>query len=100
MANTTEDIPVEIAYALPNLQVLKKLDIPKGSNLAQAIEFSGISEQFSEIDLKNGKFGIFGKLATLNTILQPHDRVEIYRPLIIDPKDARRIRARTRRSPL
>lgn len=100
MANTTEYIPVEIAYALPNLQVLKKLDIPKGSSLAQAVELSGIAEQFSEIDLKHGKFGIFGKLATLNTVLQPHDRVEIYRPLIIDPKDARRIRAQTRQSTL
>ncbi len=96
MVNTTECIPIEVAYALPDLQILKKLDVPKGSNLIQAIALSGITEQFTEIDLKQGKFGIFGKLAAPTTLLQPHDRVEIYRPLIIDPKDARRLRARTR----
>ncbi len=100
MANTTKCIPIEVVYALPDMQVLKKLDVPQGSNLMQAIELSGIIEQFSEIDPKQGKFGIFGKLATPTTLLQPHDRVEIYRSLIIDPKDARRLRARTRQSHL
>jgi putative ubiquitin-RnfH superfamily antitoxin RatB of RatAB toxin-antitoxin module len=59
----------------------------------QAIEVSGILERFPEIDLKINKIGIFGKVAKLDTLLTEGDRVEIYRPLIADPKEARKKRA-------
>ena len=93
MAITADPIVVEVVYALPDNQVLKRLDVPEGTSVAQAIAFSDITTQFPEIDLNKNKFGIFGKLTKSATILRHQDRVEIYRPLIIDPKDARRKRA-------
>ncbi|QOJ24114.1 MAG: RnfH family protein [Gammaproteobacteria bacterium] len=87
---------VEIAYALPQVQVLQKLDVPPGCTVEQAIRSCGILQQFPEIDLAKNKLGIFGKITQLQVVLQPHDRIEIYRPLIIDPKEARRLRAKKR----
>lgn len=85
---------VEIVYALPHIQILQKLDVSAGCTVEQAIKYSGILDQFPEIDLTKNKLGIFGKVSQLETHLQPNDRIEIYRPLIIDPKEARRIRAK------
>lgn len=93
MAIKADAIAVEVVYALPDNQILKHLDVPEGTTVAQAITLSDITTQFPEIDLAKNKFGIFGKLAKSETILRHQDRVEIYRPLIIDPKDARRKRA-------
>lgn len=90
----TECFQVEIVYALPRIQILQKLDVSAGCTVEQAIKSSGILDQFPEIDLTKNKLGVFGKFAQPETPLSPCDRVEIYRPLIIDPKDARRIRAR------
>ena len=87
---------IEVAYALPHIQTLKKLDVPAGCTIKQALILSGILDQFPEIDLAKNKLGIFGKFAQPDTLLQPYDRIEIYRPLVIDPKDARRIRAKTK----
>lgn len=95
MANRkTVMFPVEIAYALPGVQILKKITVTHGCTLHDAILISKIIDQFPEIDLAKQRVGIFGKFAQLNTPLQSHDRIEIYRPLIIDPKDARRQRAK------
>ena len=85
---------VEIVYALPHVQILEKLDVSAGCTVEQAIKRSGILDRFPEIDLIKNKLGIFGKLAQPGTHLQPNDRIEIYRPLIIDPKETRRIRAK------
>ncbi|MEK6686013.1 MAG: RnfH family protein [Pseudomonadota bacterium] len=85
---------IEVAYALPHVQVLKKIDVPVGCTVKQAIILSGIMDQFPEIDLTKNKLGIFSRLTQPDILLQPHDRIEIYRPLIIDPKDARRMRAK------
>ncbi len=93
MAVKTEVIAVEVVYALSDNQMLKRLDVPEGTTVAQAIALSDITTQFSEIDLTKNKFGIFGKLAKSETILRHKDRIEIYRSLVIDPKDARRKRA-------
>lgn len=90
----TASFQVEIVYALPHIQILEKLDVSAGCTVEQAIKRSGILGQFPEIDLTKNKLGIFGKFANPETCLQPYDRVEIYRPLIIDPKEARRIRAK------
>lgn len=85
---------IEIAYALPQVQFLKKLDVSPGCTVEHAIRCSGILDQFPEIDLEKSKLGIFGKLTHLQAVLELHDRIEIYRPLIIDPKEARRLRAK------
>lgn len=84
---------VEIAYALPDTQQLIELKIVAGTTAREAIENSGILQRFPEIDLSKCKIGIFSKAVKLDRVLQPGDRVEIYRPLIADPKEARRRRA-------
>ena len=86
-------IQVEVAYAKQDEQVIIPLDVEVGTTLEQAIDLSGILEQFPEIDLSQNKTGIFGKIAKADTELREKDRVEIYRPLIADPKESRRKRA-------
>ncbi len=86
-------IHVEVAYALPREQVILPLDMPEGSTLMQAIEQSGILGRFPDIDLDRQKVGIFGKLKKPDQVLRDGDRVEIYRPLIADPKEVRKQRA-------
>jgi putative ubiquitin-RnfH superfamily antitoxin RatB of RatAB toxin-antitoxin module len=84
---------VEVAYATPGEQLILSLPAVPGLTVEQAIRRSGILERFPEIDLAANKVGIFGKLAALDTELAAGDRVEIYRPLIADPKAARKKRA-------
>ncbi len=88
-----DPINVEVVYALPARQIVLPLKVPAGSTLQQALEASGLPAKYPEIDLAKGKFGIYSKLAKLDTILRDHDRVEIYRPLIADPKEVRKQRA-------
>jgi putative ubiquitin-RnfH superfamily antitoxin RatB of RatAB toxin-antitoxin module len=92
-ADTSKLIRVEVAYALPERQSLLALDVPEGTTAMEAIARSEICERHPEIDLATAKVGIFGKLTKLDTPLRDHDRVEIYRPLIADPKEVRRARA-------
>jgi len=92
MANA-ELISVEVAYATPDEQLILKLDVPSGTTAQQAIEQSAILEHFPEIDLGSAKLGIFGKLKKPDQPLRAGDRVEIYRPLIADPKEVRKKRA-------
>lgn len=84
---------VEVAYALPYDQRIIPVSIPTGSTVADAIEASAICRIFPEIDLSISKIGIFSKVTQLDTILRDRDRVEIYRPLIADPKEVRKQRA-------
>ena len=84
---------VEVAYALADKQSLISIDVENGSTLKEAIEASGILETFEQIDLTKDRVGIFAKFATLDTVLREKDRVEIYRPLVADPKKARKERA-------
>lgn len=85
---------VEVAYALPEKQVILSVTVDEDCTVQKAIEISGILEHFSGIDLFTHKVGIFGKTVGLDTPLQRGDRVEIYRPLLVDPKEARRRRAK------
>ncbi|WP_213990028.1 RnfH family protein [Sodalis sp. dw_96] len=87
------DIRVEVVYALPERQYLYPLTLPAGSTLKQAIDASGILALRTEIDLDKNKVGIFSRSAALEDILNDGDRVEIYRPLLMDPKELRRQRA-------
>jgi hypothetical protein len=88
------NIEIEVAYALPENQLVRRLDLPAGTTAKQAVEFSGITSLFPEIDLSRNKLGIFGKLVSPDTVLHDRDRVEIYRPLAVDPKESRRKRAK------
>lgn len=88
-----EEIRVEVAYALPEQQVILPIMVAPGTTAQAAIEASGIISRFPEIDLNINKIGIFGKLCKPDTTLRHLDRVEIYRPLIADPKEVRRQRA-------
>ena len=92
MANA-ETIKVEVAYALPQKQVILGLEVEADATLEQVIHASGILQQFPEIDLSQNRVGVFGKLGKLTDTLHAGDRVEIYRPLIADPKVVRRERA-------
>ena len=87
------EILIEIAYALPEEQVIISIKVPTIFNVLQAIEKSGIQKKFPSIDLSKNKVGIFGKKTTLDHLLSDKDRIEIYRPLILDPKEMRRKRA-------
>ncbi len=88
----TSRLHVEVAYARPDQQLILGVDVAEGTTLQQAIELSGILDRFPEIDLSTSKVGIFGKLSKKDAPLKTGDRVEIYRPLIADPKEVRRKR--------
>lgn len=84
---------IEVVYALPQRQDLIALDLPEGATVGQALAASGLLEKYPEIDLARNKLGIFAKLASVDTCLRERDRVEIYRPLLADPKAVRKQRA-------
>ncbi|MBL8397060.1 MAG: RnfH family protein [Candidatus Accumulibacter sp.] len=88
-----ESLHIEVVYALPDKQPIVTLKLPAGATVRQAIEASGLLQKHPEIDLTRNKTGIFAKLAKLDSPLRDHDRVEIYRPLIADPKEVRKQRA-------
>ena len=90
---TDERIEVEVAYARPDEQIILALKVPAGATIEDAIRRSSVMERFPEIDLATNKVGVFGKVGRLDQELSPGDRVEIYRPLIADPKEARKQRA-------
>ena len=86
-------IEVEVAYAKPEEQAIITINVPQGTTLAQAVELSGLLGRFPEISHSDLKLGIFGVVCKPEQIVKQGDRVEIYRPLIHDPKEARRQRA-------
>ncbi len=86
-------ITVEVTYALPDKQSVITLQVKPGTTILEAVKLSGILEQHPEIDLSESKVGIFSKISPPETVLREKDRVEIYRPLIADPKESRRKRA-------
>lgn len=90
-------ITVEVAYARPDCQRIIALQIEIGSTIESAIKRSGILTLFPEIDLAKQKVGVFSKSRELTDEVQAGDRIEIYRPLLIDPKDARRAKAKKKK---
>jgi hypothetical protein len=86
-------LTVEVVYATTDEQVLEQLVVPPDATIESVIRQSGLLERFPEIDLAVNKVGIFGKAAALKAGLHDGDRIEIYRPLIADPKEARKKRA-------
>jgi putative ubiquitin-RnfH superfamily antitoxin RatB of RatAB toxin-antitoxin module len=92
MANA--ELAVEVVYALPEQQVVVALNVPAGSSLYEAARLSGLAERFG-FELEAAGLGVFGKLekAPRERVVRAGERVEIYRPLLIDPKAARQARA-------
>lgn len=85
---------VEVAYALPEQQALVALEVEEGTTVAEAIARSGILARFPELSIAPGNVGVFGKPVDLEAPLREGDRVEIYRPLVAHPGQARRERAK------
>lgn len=85
---------VEVVYARPDMQALVSVAVPQGTVLLDAVRKAGLLQRFPELDLERLDVGVFGKPAHPNTLLRPGDRIEIYRPLIANPKEMRRRRAR------
>ena len=88
-----ETISVEVVYPLPQKQEIFTVRLAAGASVRQAIEASGVLQKYPEIDLSKNKLGVFAKLAKPDAVLRDKDRVEIYRPLIADPKEVRKQRA-------
>ena len=88
-----QQIGVEVVYALPQRQEIFSLRLPSGATVKEAIVASGVLTKYPDIDLAKNKLGVFARLVKPDTVLRDRDRVEIYRPLIADPKAVRRARA-------
>lgn len=109
MNDAVEMIAVEVAYALPNKQKIIGLKVPRGTTAMEAAKKSGIGDEFPDLDIQMVPMGIFGlalgtqgRAGPENYVLEEGDRVELYRPLIADPKVVRRQRAeeaRRKRTP-
>ncbi|ENR5392212.1 TPA: RnfH family protein [Providencia rettgeri] len=90
---TVSEVNIEVTYALPEKQFLLSVKVKEGTTIEEAILASGILALRDDIDLKKNKIGIYSRPAKLTDLVQDGDRVEIYRPLIADPKELRRKRA-------
>ncbi|MFQ5995506.1 MAG: RnfH family protein [Acidiferrobacterales bacterium] len=92
VADQANTISVEVAYATPKRQAIFSVCIAKGATVEKTIQLSGILQSFPEIDLSIDAVGIFGERVDLADIVEGGDRIEIYRPLVNDPKETRRRR--------
>ncbi|AHX12870.1 hypothetical protein CH75_06025 [Dyella jiangningensis] len=88
-----ESLHVEVVYAGPSQQVVRRVNMPAGSTVMQAIEASGLARDIPGLTVDPARLGIFSRKALPDQLLSEGDRVEIYRPLTLDPKEARRRRA-------
>ena len=88
-------IEIEVVYAAVDRQQLLKVQVPQGTDMRSAVQASGIGEVFPELDLQQCPLGIFGKVVAdpAARVLSAGERIEIYRPLLADPKEVRRLRA-------
>lgn len=92
-ANTTSQMSIEVVYGVPTKQKIFTVDINAGATVEQAILASGVLTLFTEIDLMVNKVGIWNRVVKLSEVLNDLDRIEIYRPLLADPKEVRKRRA-------
>jgi putative ubiquitin-RnfH superfamily antitoxin RatB of RatAB toxin-antitoxin module len=88
-----EQLAIQICYATPAREILRALTVEQGTTIEQAIAQSGLLAELPEIDLALQPVGLYGKKRALDTVLRAHDRIEIYRALVADPKESRRRRA-------
>jgi len=96
MHSPDDTIDIEVACATPRLQAVVRLTVPRGCTVGEAVERSGLLREFPELSADVIKMGVFGSLRKPEDLLEPGDRVELYRPLIADPKQARRQRAKAK----
>lgn len=93
-AGKDDTLSVEVAYALPDRQRILQIDVTPGTTALQAVQQSAIEQEFPELSVdETSAIGIFGQAVKATQVLEHGDRVEIYRPLLIDPKEVRRSRA-------
>lgn len=90
---TTDTLPVEVAYAGPERSLLLALEVSSGTTAREAVLQSALAAHFPEADFQAAPLGVFGKRVADDYPVQAHDRVEVYRPLLVDPKENRRRRA-------
>lgn len=88
-----ELMSIEVVYPLPEKQEIFTVSLPAGASVRQAIEISGVLLKYPDIDMSKNKIGVFARLVKPDAPLRDRDRVEIYRPLIADPKEVRKQRA-------
>ncbi len=93
ISSMVKSITVEVVYIIPQEQVIINLQVPSDSTIGQVIDYSGLLERFPDIDLATAKVGVFNEFRALTDKIEAGDRIEIYRPLQADPKQARRRRA-------
>ncbi len=96
----TNKMKIEVVYAVGSQQEILELEVEDGTTIRDAIESSGILDLYPDINLAQQKVGVFNKIRQLNDIVKPGDRIEIYRPLLVDPKEARRRRVKKKNSHL
>jgi len=96
-ARVADNITVEVVFALPQRQVLVTVNLEQGASVADALQASGIYDKFGDVDFSGMQTGIWGRLAGREELLADRDRVEVYRPLDRDPREARRELARVQR---
>lgn len=90
---SSETLTVEVAYGERDRQGLVEVELPVGATVSEAIEASGLTAEFPALEVHPERVGIFGRKVSLEQVLREGDRVEIYRPLLADPKEVRRARA-------
>lgn len=93
MSRAGDDLDIEVAYALPDQQFVIALTLPAGATVADALAAVAALAPFAELDLDAVPVGVFGDRVPRERLLEDRDRVEIYRPLVTDPREARRRRA-------
>jgi putative ubiquitin-RnfH superfamily antitoxin RatB of RatAB toxin-antitoxin module len=99
MAGLSTMIGIQIVDARPERSIVKSLRLAQGARIADALDAAATDADFGGVDLKNSPVGIFGRLAQKDQLLKDGDRIEIYRPLVQEPKLARRARAGAAKSP-
>jgi len=87
-----ELLNIEVCYASDELQFLQALQVPTGTTIGAALALSDLPGRLPQLDLQSAQVGLYGKKNSADTVLREHDRIEVYRPLIADPKQARRRR--------
>ena len=85
-----DKVAIEVACATPEKQLLMAIEVPAGTTVSKAVDLSDILSRFPRLDRKSVKYGIFGTIVKPDHVVVAGDRVEIYRPLVADPKEVRR----------
>ena len=86
-------LPVEVVYATAEQQLLLAFEVPVGTSVSEAVQLSGIAEHLLHVTLQDCPLGIFGRVVAPEHLIEAGDRIELYRPLLIDPKEVRKQRA-------